>query len=100
MKTQNLIIPRWKISPIVGKVVLMLAIAVITLILSPLLIRALDEYAGLLDAGVWQLLLFTCISFLTMLSLSLLVFNSLISLAGLPTINMMVSQFKMFNSWQ
>ncbi|TCC94197.1 hypothetical protein EZ428_05305 [Pedobacter frigiditerrae] len=66
----------------------------------PFLLTSLNTEVGLLDNGIWQLLLFALISFLLLLGISILLFRWLLSWLGLPTINMMVLQFKNLQLWQ
>ncbi|RYD96422.1 MAG: hypothetical protein EOP54_13770 [Sphingobacteriales bacterium] len=96
-----------KINPSVGftwKPVLVLVIAVTFIMVGwqalPLLLQQLMPEVGLLDNGIWQLLLFAFISYLIMLGICMLLFTWLLKWFGLPQINTMVSQFKALTSWQ
>ncbi|WP_162796180.1 hypothetical protein [Pedobacter namyangjuensis] len=104
MKTIKLWLPKLAVNPstlkaISAMVILALALTIAWLSM-PYLTRSIDQYAGLIDPGVWQLLLLACISFITMLALAMLIFNWLIRSNNLPSINTMVLHFKAFNSWQ
>ncbi|WP_113651734.1 hypothetical protein [Pedobacter namyangjuensis] len=104
MKTIKLWLPKLVVNTSILRTISSMVILALGLIIAwlsmPYLIKSIDQYAGLIDPAVWQLLLLACISFFAMLVLSMLTFNWLIRLAHLPSINTMVSQFKMFNSWQ
>ncbi|RYF19395.1 MAG: hypothetical protein EOO42_14490 [Flavobacteriales bacterium] len=104
MKTIKLWLPKLAVNPSTLKAISAMAILALALTIAwlsmPYLIRSIDQYAGLIDPGVWQLLLLACISFITMLALATLIFNWLIRSAHLPSINTMVLHFKAFNSWQ
>ncbi|TKC03481.1 hypothetical protein [Pedobacter cryotolerans] len=100
MKTLKLIIP----SGILNKQTIAFALGAIILLLLwqilPQLLHHIAPQTGLLDAGIWQLLLFTMISFLLLLSSCIWLFNGLINLWQLTPIHTMVLQVKNLQLWQ
>ncbi|RYF26685.1 MAG: hypothetical protein EOO42_00935 [Flavobacteriales bacterium] len=100
MKTLKITSPNGALNKyILPFVAILLAVAVLWQGL-PFLLSSLNAEVGLLDNGIWQLLLFALISFMIMLTISMLLFRWLLSWLGLPTINMMVLQFKNLQLWQ
>ena len=55
---------------------------------------------GLVDSGLWQLLLFSLMSFVLLFFTSIVLFAWLLSSLGLPQIMIIVSQFKLLTLWQ
>ncbi len=66
----------------------------------PQLLTLMNPTVGLVDGGIWQLLLFSLISFLLLLSISILLFKWLLTQLAFPPINIMVLQFKNLTIWQ
>jgi hypothetical protein len=66
----------------------------------PRIVQVIDTTAGVIDVGVWQLLLFGIIAFIALLGLCCGVFYFIIGCLGLPNINSMVSQFQRLTLWQ
>lgn len=100
MKTLSLIYPR----VVANRNWLPFSVAVLSLVLFwqmlPLLLQGDDSAAGLVDGGIWQLLLFGIIAFFSLLVITAMLFKWLLALLALPTINTMVSQFKNLQLWQ
>ncbi|WP_316801457.1 hypothetical protein [Pedobacter frigidisoli] len=66
----------------------------------PLFLGNGDATVGWLDAGIWQLAFFSLICWFCLLLLSLGLLNILRKQLALPSIYLMVSQFKNLPSWQ
>ena len=66
----------------------------------PKLLAHLQPTVGLIDQGIWQLLLLSLISFIGVLSLSWWLLHRYWQILRLPALNTLVSQFKNLTSWQ
>jgi hypothetical protein len=66
----------------------------------PLLLSANYPTVGLVDAGIWQLLLFATICFVALLSLCILLLKFFLATLALPSFPTMVSQLNHLTSWQ
>jgi hypothetical protein len=100
MKTLKMMSPAatWN-KQILLVVIILLSVAVSWQIL-PFMLKSINAEVGLLDHGIWQLLLFAFISFMVMISISILLFSWLLNCLGLPQINTMVLQVKNLQLWQ
>lgn len=88
--------------PTLKNIILLLVLAVTPLILVYLFSKAqeMDPTMGLLDAGIWQLLLLSILSFLILSLLSWWILQKAWTGLGLPKMNTMVSQFKTLTTCQ
>ncbi|UKT63260.1 hypothetical protein [Pedobacter mucosus] len=66
----------------------------------PSAIRFFEPTAGLLDMGIWQLILLSMICFISLLSISWWLLHHFWLSLELPNIHFMVSHFKNLTSWQ
>ena len=66
----------------------------------PFLLQFNNPTVGLVDGGLWQLLLFSIISFLLLLVVSFLLFRWLLAQLAFPTFKTMVLQFNNLTLWQ
>ncbi|WP_162238716.1 hypothetical protein [Pedobacter sp. Leaf194] len=66
----------------------------------PILLKMADLTIGLVDGAVWQLLLFSIISFLSLLILAGAIAAWLFKLLGIPLTNKFWLQFKNLSLWQ
>ncbi|WP_316770981.1 hypothetical protein [Pedobacter frigiditerrae] len=66
----------------------------------PKLLAHWQPNVGLLDAGIWQLILLSTVSFMGMVALCWWLLNHYWQNLGLPALKNLVSQFKTLTSWQ
>ena len=66
----------------------------------PKMIRVYDQTAGIVDAGIWILILLSLISFMLVAALSWWLLNRFWVSLGLPALDTMVSQFNTLALWQ
>lgn len=66
----------------------------------PFLLQFNNPTVGLVDGGLWQLLLFSLISFLMLLGISFLLFKWLLAQLAFPPIHLMILQFNNLTLWQ
>lgn len=67
--------------------------------LLPIFLTIGDATVGMVDAGIWQLLLFGLITWLLLVLLSVSLFGLFLRKLALPSISNMVSQFNDLSSW-
>ncbi|NTE05544.1 hypothetical protein G6M26_25695 [Agrobacterium tumefaciens] len=100
MRTLNTIIPnRNQISSILQ----FISFAAVTLFawqFLPLFLKNINPTIGLLDEGIWQLLLFSIITFLVLLCCCVFLFGVFWRWLNLPGIGRMVLQFKNLQLWE
>ncbi|WP_156166743.1 hypothetical protein [Pedobacter sp. BMA] len=68
--------------------------------LAPLFAGFFNNTTAVLDAAVWQLLLFSILTFMALLTISWFLLYASWSTLGLPNIHFMVLQFKDLSSWK
>lgn len=66
----------------------------------PKMIRFYDQTAGIVDPGIWILILLSLISFMLVAALSWWLLNRFWVSLGLPALNTMVLQFNTLALWQ
>ena len=66
----------------------------------PKMIRSYDQTAGIVDPGIWILILLSLISFMMVTALSWWLLNKFWMSLGLPALDMMVSRFNTLALWQ
>ncbi|RYD92569.1 MAG: hypothetical protein EOP54_20610 [Sphingobacteriales bacterium] len=100
MKTLKLILPHLAVHPFLVKSMILAVLLAVGWYILPLILTIVDWQVGLLDPGVWQLLLFSIITFTVMLALCILLFKWCLSASGFPAFQTLVSQFKNLALWQ
>ncbi|RZJ17276.1 MAG: hypothetical protein EON51_17895 [Acinetobacter sp.] len=89
--------------PFSERVFVQVARAIILLLLwftLPKILALWQPTVGLLDAGIWQLVLLSLLCFLALLSLSWWLLNRYWQILRLPDLHYLVSQFKTLTPWQ
>jgi len=100
MKTLKLNFPEALLSSPLLKNILLSIILLLSWFTLPGLLRQAEPGAGLLDAGIWQLLLLSLICFATILSGAWWLLYRLWHEIGLTDFAQMVSQFNRLTLWQ
>ena len=100
MKTLKLILHQsFDLKALIKLLFVALTITLLWLIL-PQLLTINNSTVGLLDGAIWQLLLFSLISFMMLFSFIILLFRWLVMQLALPPIHLMVLQFRNLTTWQ
>lgn len=100
MKTLNYNLPTFSIP---NKELVNIASAFVLILIwitLPKLLVLWQPTVGLLDSGIWQLLLFSIIAFIGMLTLCWWLLHHYWQSLQLPELSNMVLQFKTLTSWQ
>jgi hypothetical protein len=84
--------------PYIGPLIFGILIALWLVI--PKMIRFYDQTAGIVDPGIWVLILLSLISFMLIAALSWWLLNRFWVSLGLPALDTMVLQFNTLTLWQ
>ena len=67
---------------------------------APFWLRRVDQTVGLVDSGVWMLVLLAIVAFILLTALSAFLLHSILATLGLPSVVAMVEHFRKLDLWQ